>query len=87
MNQFSTDGFQRLVQEYLRPDEVHTVLVEMLDHLSDYGSATSETSCDNQRLVQQHKHPSRPEETLYLTGTILPNNRSVAVLTAEVKPG
>ncbi|KAG7368074.1 hypothetical protein IV203_030817 [Nitzschia inconspicua] len=85
MSQFSTESFQRLVGEYLRHDKMQTVLLEMLEQMSDFDSRPiSAWSFEYQGVAQQHSHPSDSTRFLFLRGMVLPNNPSIAVLTAEV---
>jgi hypothetical protein len=85
MSQFGTETFRKLVGDYFRRDELHAALLEMLEHLSDTGSIVSPTSSECEPVVQQqHTHPVDDGQILVMTGTILPNNRSIAVLTAQV---
>jgi hypothetical protein len=85
MSQFGTETFQKLVGDHFRRDELDAALLEMLERLSDIRSILSPTSSSEcETVVQQHTHPVDDGKILVMTGTILPNNRSIAVLTAQV---
>jgi hypothetical protein len=85
MCQFSTQSYLRLTEEYLKRDQTHFLVQEMVDRLSDVPlTANAESNVEFERVVERCVHPRDTTEVLVLTGTVLPNNSSIVVLSAEV---
>lgn len=83
LSHFSTRTFRQISGEFLRRDEIHALVMEMNEYLSDPLLNSQEGS--DQSLTKEIVHPENASQMLHVTGLILPSNRSVFVLTATVK--
>ena len=82
LSHFSTRTFRQLSGEFLRRNEVHALVMEMNEYLSDPIATTREGS--DASLTKEIVHPEDASQILYVSGLILPSNRSVLVLTATI---
>jgi hypothetical protein len=84
MNQFSTENFRRIVSDYLHQDELHSLVLEMNEQLSDLNSPsfTDDGRQSSQRLDRHFIHPKDPSKILLVTGACLPHNQSVFLFAA-----
>jgi hypothetical protein len=69
----------------LREDEAHFVVQKLADRLSTVPlNSSGKTSPELEQVVEQFALPDDCIQVLMVSGTILPYNRSIVVLTAEV---
>jgi hypothetical protein len=83
LSHFHTKIFQELTRDFLLQGEIHALVVEMNECLSDPLSFSSDSP--NKSLTKEIMHPQDPSQILRVTGLILPNNDSIVVLTVTVK--
>jgi hypothetical protein len=83
MRQFSTSTFAKLTQDFLSEDELHTVVLDINECLSDFDSF-HESGIGNNQHRRHFVHPEDPSRILEIYGSLLPQNGSISVFTAAL---
>jgi hypothetical protein len=69
----------------MRWDQAHVLVQEMVERLSDVPLIATAAACfEVEPVVERFVHRSDSTQVLVVTGTTLPHNQSIVVLTAKV---